>query len=175
MMQLHDILLPTLRNGLTTLAGLLDRAVEAADADRLAGARLAADMLPLASQVRFVAAQPHEFIARLSGRPMPDPLDTAADLAGMKAQVAESLARMADADTAAIDADPDGAIAFSVPMGITFELTRAGYVRDWALPQFYFHLVTAYAILRANGVELGKRDYVPHMLAHARMTAPAEA
>lgn len=42
------------------------------------------------------------------------------------------------------------------------------YARDWALPQFYFHLVTAYALLRSQGVQLGKTDYVPHMFGYLR-------
>ena len=56
---------------------------------------------------------------------------------------------------------------------MTFDLTAEGYVRDWALPQFYFHLMTAYAILRANGVPLGKIDYVPYMMRYLRPAAPA--
>ena len=52
--------------------------------------------------------------------------------------------------------------------GMVFDLTAEQYVRDWALPQFYFHLMTAYAILRAEGIELGKADYVAHMFAYLR-------
>ena len=55
-------------------------------------------------------------------------------------------------------------IAHELPNGMIFDLTAEQYARDWALPQFYFHLNTAYAILRANGVALGKADYVTHML-----------
>ncbi len=47
-------------------------------------------------------------------------------------------------------------------------MTGEQYARDWALPQFYFHAITAYAILRHHGVDLGKADYVPHMLAYVR-------
>lgn len=51
---------------------------------------------------------------------------------------------------------------------MTFEMNGFEYVRDWALPRFYFHLVTAYGILRHNGVEIGKADYVGHMFAYLR-------
>jgi hypothetical protein len=49
-----------------------------------------------------------------------------------------------------------------------FDLTAEQYVRDWTLPQFYFHLMTAYAILRSAGVDLGKADYVAHMFPYLR-------
>ena len=51
---------------------------------------------------------------------------------------------------------------------MTFDLTAEQYARDWALPQFYFHVMTAYAILRAQGVALGKADYITHMFAYLR-------
>jgi hypothetical protein len=53
-------------------------------------------------------------------------------------------------------------------MGMIFDLTAEQYARDWALPQFYFHVMIAYAILRAEGVDLGKADYVAHMFAYLR-------
>ena len=66
------------------------------------------------------------------------------------------------------------AIAHDLPIGITFDLTAIQYVRDWTLPQFYFHVMIAYAILRAEGIELGKADYVAHMFAYLRPgTMPA--
>jgi hypothetical protein len=53
-------------------------------------------------------------------------------------------------------------------MGLTFDLTKEQFARDWALGQFYFHIMAAYAILRKEGVEIGKRDYVPHMFGYLR-------
>lgn len=49
-----------------------------------------------------------------------------------------------------------------------FDMTGEQYARDWALPQFYFHIVIAYAILRNQGIQIGKADYVPHMFAYLR-------
>jgi len=49
-----------------------------------------------------------------------------------------------------------------------FDLTAEQYVRDWTLPQFYFHVMAAYTILRAQGVALGKADYVAHMFPYLR-------
>jgi len=51
---------------------------------------------------------------------------------------------------------------------MVFDLTAEEYARDWAIGQFYFHVMTAYAILRAQGVALGKADYIPHLLPRLR-------
>jgi hypothetical protein len=69
--------------------------------------------------------------------------------------------------------DPATPIAHALPQGMVFDLTAEQYVRDWALPQFYFHVMTAYAILRAQAVELGKVDYVAHMFPYLRPAPPA--
>ncbi len=64
------------------------------------------------------------------------------------------------------------AIEIPMPnMSIAFHMNGAEYLRDWALPNFYFHLVTAYDILRREGVQLGKRDYMSQVAQYARPTA----
>ena len=68
----------------------------------------------------------------------------------------------------ALDVDPATPIAHTLPAGMVFDLTAEQYARDWALPQFYFHVMIAYAILRAQGVDLGKADYVAHMFPYLR-------
>jgi uncharacterized protein len=60
-------------------------------------------------------------------------------------------------------------VALELPNGMAFDMVGATFVRDWALPQFYFHAVTAYAILRHKGVKLGKPDYVGHMMPYRRL------
>ena len=54
---------------------------------------------------------------------------------------------------------------------MAFDMTGSEYALNWVIPQFYFHLTTAYSILRHNGVPLGKADYVPHMLTYLRKPA----
>jgi uncharacterized protein len=68
----------------------------------------------------------------------------------------------------ALDGDEDRPVAHEIPNGMIFDLTAGQYARDWALPQFYFHLMAAYAILRSEGVALGKADYIPHMFSFIR-------
>ena len=74
----------------------------------------------------------------------------------------------------ALDADASGrsdgerAVELDLPIGMTFDMTADQFARDWALGQFMFHAIAAYAILRKEGVEIGKADYVPHMFAYLR-------
>jgi len=89
-------------------------------------------------------------------------------IADARARIAETISIVEAAAADAPEIDPATPIAHALPQGMIFDLTAEQYVRDWALPQFYFHLMTAYAILRAQDVELGKADYVAHMFAHLR-------
>lgn len=68
---------------------------------------------------------------------------------------------------------PERPLSHALPNSLIFDLTAEQYVRDWAIPQFYFHVMAAYAILRSSGIELGKADYVQHMFAYARPEAMA--
>jgi hypothetical protein len=175
-MNTHTLLLPLLGNGLTALAAQLEKAAAfvregGIDEAALVGARLAPDMFPLTDQVRFTCLQADEAVVRLTGGDVGAPPPAEASLAGFAGQIAATRARVAQADPVAIDADPDGPIVLTLGNGLVFDLTRETYVRDWVLPQFAFHSVTAYAILRHAGVPIGKPDYVPHMYAYLR--APA--
>jgi hypothetical protein len=175
---LYDMTVPAYQNGLRALSAQLDKAL-AWGADNGVGelqfiaARLAPDMFPLASQVRFSCQQAIQAATRIGAPGAPQFADDATDFAGLQAQLAETLAWLDTVDAAAIDADPGRAVGFDLPNGMAFDMTAATYVRDWAQPQYYFHLVAAYAILRHMGVPLGKVDYVNYMLAYLRPgTAP---
>lgn len=176
---LFEMTIPAYRNGLRALSAQLDKAL-AWGADNNIGelqlvvARLAPDMFPLASQVRFSCLQALQPPARLGAAGAPELTDDATDFAGLQTQIATTLAWLDTVDAAAIDADPDRPVSFDLPNGMTFDMTARTYVRDWAQPQFYFHVVAAYAILRHMGVPLGKVDYVGYMMGYLRPgTAPA--
>lgn len=181
-MQLTDLLVPTYRNTLRMLLGLLDNAeaeLGDAKAEALLTARLAPDMFPLATQIRFACLQAQEAPLRLLEQPL-DGLDgllnegrnagdTPGTLADARARIDEALGFLDGLAEDALDQAPaDQMMELSLPIGITFNLTRDQFVRDWALSQFYFHVMTTYAILRNAGVEIGKRDYVPHMFGYIR-------
>ena len=175
---LYDTTVPAYRNGLRALSAQLDKAL-AWGADNGVGelqlivARLAPDMFPLAAQIRSSCLQALQPPSRLGATGAPTLPDDASDFSGLQAQIASTLAWLDSVDAATIDADPDRPVSFDLPNGMVFDMTARAYVRDWAQPQFYFHLVAAYSILRHMGVPLGKADYVGYMLAHLRSgTAP---
>lgn len=176
---LYDITVPAYANGLRALSAQLAKALAwGAENDvgelQLIVARLAPDMFPLAAQVRFTCLQAMQPPTRLGAPGAPALTDDATDFVGLQAQIAATLAWLETVDAALLDSDPERPIAFDIPNGMAFDMTARTYIRDWAQPQFYFHLVAAYSILRHMGVPLGKADYVGYMMSYLRPgTAPA--
>jgi len=186
--KLLDVLVPTYVQLLGALSAWLGKAEERLPegvAETLMAARLAPDMFPLSTQVRFACVQALEGMFRLQDQAFPPSVMELLDegrngavspgtIADARARIAETLAIVEAVAADARDMDPATPIAHTLPQGMVFDLTAQQYVRDWALPQFYFHIMAAYAILRAQGVELGKADYVAHMFAYLRPgTMPA--
>jgi uncharacterized protein len=188
-MQLTSLLIPALSNQLQAVSGWLDKAEAFAaergeSPDKLLTLRLAADMFPLTTQLRFMAFQAQEPVYRLRGEAVPESVlevrqegrdggERPGTWADARARVAEAADFLATVGPHDFDAEGDKPIAHDLPMGVIFDLTGDQYVRDWALPQVAFHQMIAYAILRQAGVPLGKVDYLPHMLAYVRPgTAP---
>lgn len=174
---LHDLIIPAYLHGLRALSGQLEKAL-AWGADNGVGegqfiaSRLAPDMFPLATQVRFTCMQAVQAPTRLGATGAPALAEDAADFAGLQAQIAETIAWLGGLAPEALGADGDRPIGFDLPNGMAFDMTADTYIRDWAQPQFYFHLVAAYAVLRHLGVPLGKADYVGYMMQYLR---PADA
>lgn len=181
-MSLTQLLVPTYTQMLQALSGWLNKAqvqLPQADAEALLSARLAPDMFPLSTQIRFACVQVHEAACRLRGQAFPESLgellnegrnagERPGSLADVQARIDEAIALLNSLAPDVLDADSARPIAHELPNGMVFDLTAEQYARDWSLAQFYFHLMTAYAILRSQNVELGKADYIPHMLAHLR-------
>lgn len=172
-MSLYDLFAPAFLQMLRTLAAQLDKAEAHAatakfDMAVLLSARLAPDMFPLAEQIRFVCMQAIGPVDRLAKADRPAPDLSGAELHQLRAHLDATIAYVEGASANEINASADAAIELALPNGMTFDMTGWTYIRDWAQPQFYFHLVTAYAIMRHNGVDLGKADYVPHMMKYLR-------
>jgi len=179
---LPDMLVPTYVQTLTALSAWLGKAEAHAfrqDADALMSARLAPDMFPLSTQIRFACVQALEGLCRLQGEDFPDLHEVllnegrnAGEHPGSitegRARIEETLDVVSGMASRLSDVAPETPIAHVLPNGIIFDLTAEQYVRDWALPQFYFHVMIAYAILRAAGVDLGKADYVAHLFPFVR-------
>lgn len=171
-MRLQELVLPSFAQMLDALVGQLAKARRWAEedgraVDGLLSARLAPDMLPLASQIQFACTQAEEARARLLGE-APVTVEAPASFLEADALLRRTAERLGAAAASDRELDEGRAVEIALPTGMVFDLSLAESVRSWSLPQFYFHLVTAYAILRHAGVELGKADYVPHMLGFRR-------
>lgn len=188
-MTLNDTLVPTYLQMLKALSAWLGKAAEQLPTDRAAAimnARLAPDMFPLFTQVCFTCVQAQEGVSHLRQQSLPASLATLRDegvnagsgaqtIADAQALIAEAISIVETASAGIPELASDTAVAHTLPNGMIFDLNAEQYVRDWALPQFYFHLMAAYAILRAEGVNLGKADYSAHMFGLIRpgtMAAP---
>nr|BFD41271.1 DUF1993 domain-containing protein [Pseudomonas sp. FFPRI_1] len=171
-MSIYAVTVPCFAQMLRALSTLLAKGEERArelgfDPQNLLDARLAPDMHNLAAQVRFTCTQAREAVQRLSGQPVTT-LAAPASMAEAKVLIESTLTFLAAADRRLIDSSDRRAVAIELPNAIVFDMTGEEYALNWATPQFYFHLVTAYNILRHNGVPLGKAEYVQHMFAYMR-------
>ncbi|WP_241696491.1 DUF1993 family protein [Stenotrophomonas sp. SAM-B] len=171
-MSIHQVNICGFAQMLRALRGQLDKADAHAlttgySSRDLLSARLAADMYPLAKQIQFACTQAREAVCRLTGQPLPV-LCTPGDMDQTRELIDETLDHLAAADAAQIDAGASLDVAIELAGGLAFDMKGSEYAANWATPQFYFHLITAYNILRHNGVPLGKADYVPHMFAWMR-------
>ena len=151
--------------GLTALAAVLDKAEAHASARKidplvLTSWRLAPDMFGLARQVQIAADQAKNGSARLAGVEPPRYEDNETTLAQLKERIAKTTAFLKTLDPAAIDAAADRDVTFPLGPDNKGHMKSRDYLNHFVLPNFYFHLTVAYAILRRCGVELGKRDFL---------------
>ena len=157
--------LPPLLTGLEALSAVLDEgeafaAAKKIDASVLLGTRLAPDMFALTRQVQVACDLAKNCCARLAGVEPPRFEDNETNIAQLKERIAKTVAYVKSLDTAAIDASAEREIVF--PMGGTNKgkMKGADYLGWFLVPNVYFHLTSAYAILRHCGVEVGKRDFL---------------
>lgn len=162
--------LATYTNMLGTLDHLVTKAEGHEKGEALLQARLAKDMFPLATQLRFLCNMPGEALARLTGLDFTSSDVDPANFAEARDRIAATKAMVAAADPATWPAASD-TVEFTLPNGMAFAMQAHEYCRDWATPQFYFHLMAAYAILRAEGLAIGKIDYVGYMLKYMKQPA----
>ncbi|WP_237154615.1 DUF1993 domain-containing protein [Oryzibacter oryziterrae] len=120
--------------------------------------RLCADMFPLTRQVQIACDHAKGATARLSGSENPKFEDTEATFAELQARIEKTLAFVKSVPADKIDGQEERPINISFP-GMSLDFTGQDYLLHYALPNFYFHVTTAYAILRHAGVPLGKADY----------------
>ncbi len=157
--------LPSFEIGFSALSAILDKAEAFAaakkiDASVLLNARLAPDMFPLVRQVQVATDLAKNGAARLAGVEPPRYEDDEKTFGELKARLAKTTAFLKTLDSKQIDAAYDHPITF--PLGPTNKGQMRGddYLNHFVLPNVYFHLAAAYAILRHNGLEIGKQDFL---------------
>ena len=129
------------------------------DAAVYLGARLAPDMLPFTKQIQITCDGAKFCVARLAGIDGPKFDDTETTLAELRERVNATAAFIESVPAAKIDGSEDKDITIPRRDG-SMTMKGEAYLKHYAMPNFYFHITTAYALLRHNGVEIGKMDYL---------------
>jgi hypothetical protein len=149
---------------LTAASNVLDKAAAHAEAKKidpsvLLATRIFPDMFPLSRQIQIATDQAKGGAARLAGLEVPKYEDNEKTIDELKARIAKTIAFVQSIDAAKIDGTEDKDL--KIPLGPTERAFKGqAYLINFVLPNFYFHLTTAYNILRHCGVEIGKRDYL---------------
>jgi uncharacterized protein len=161
---MHALSVDLFAQSLGNLALLLGKAESSAaqrkfDPAVLLSARLAPDMLPFTRQVQIACDIAKNSVARLAGQEPPRFEDNETTIEQLRARIARTVDFLKSVPASALEASDTRAI--KVPVGErTLEFEGLDFLRRWAIPNVFFHVVTAYDILRHNGVELGKRDFL---------------
>ncbi len=164
---IYDLTIPVLTRGLTNLSAILDKASAHAAAKKfdpavLGQARLFPDMFPLTRQVQITCDTAKGAAARLAGVEIPKHEDDEVSLDDLKHRIGKTLDFVKSIKADQMKGAEGRAIELKFP-NRTLTFTGLSYLADFVLPNFYFHASITYALLRANGVEIGKMDYLGPM------------
>jgi hypothetical protein len=164
-MSMSNASIPVFEIGLNALSSILDTAetyaaAKSIDPTVLLSARLFPDMFTFTRQVQSACDQAKNGGARLAGIDPPRYEDNEKTIAELKARIAKTIAFVKTLDAKKIDESADREITFPLGPNNRGHMKGADYLNHFALPNFYFHLTTAYDILRHCGVEIGKRDFL---------------
>lgn len=162
---MYSISAPTFVRMLGNLQTWLDKAqahaeVRKFDPNNFIGLRLAPDMLPLNRQVQIASDAAKGCMARLAGAEMPAWEDNESTLADLRARAQKTIDYVKSFSAAQIDGSEGREITIQRRTSEPLKFDGETFLKHYALPNFYFHLTTAYALLRHGGVEVGKSDYL---------------
>jgi hypothetical protein len=162
---MHAASVPLFQQMLTALGGVLAKA-ETFAADRkiepaaLLQARLFPDMFPLARQVQIACDFAASVSARLAGAEVPTYDSGDSTFADLQQRIDATLAFLGGLDAARFDGSEERELVLRPGTPKERRIGGQAYLLAYGLPQFFFHVTTAYALLRHNGVEIGKKDYM---------------
>ncbi|WP_333903360.1 DUF1993 domain-containing protein [Achromobacter insolitus] len=162
---MHSASVPVLTQMLSALSDVLKKAETHAteksiDPQAYLGARLFPDMFPLSRQVQIASDFARGIASRLAGAEVPSWPDSEASFAGLQALIAKTLEHLASFGPEQFERSEAREIVLRPGTPKEKKLNGSAYLLHYGLPQFFFHVTTAYDILRHNGVEIGKRDYM---------------
>lgn len=157
--------LPVFTTMLRNLSHILSKAAAHADAKKFDPAallqyRLAPDMLPFTRQILIACDAAKNGVARISGVEAPRFEDNESTFPELQERIRKTIEYLGTVPASKIDGTEDKEVTFPAGRDKTRTMTAEAYLKHWALPNFFFHITTAYVILRHNGVELGKADYL---------------
>jgi hypothetical protein len=161
---MHAMSIGTFVPNLEHLSTFLEKGLAHATAKKfepsvLVNARLAPDMFPLSRQIQIACDSAKNGSARLAGQEAPRFEDKEASIEELRTRIARTIEYLKGIAASAFDGSEDRDIKIPVRER-TLEMKGLPYLQTWALPNFYFHVVASYAILRHNGVEIGKNDFL---------------
>jgi hypothetical protein len=161
---LYEASAPVFARALSNVDAWLDKALaDGKNEAALMQARLAPDMRPFPAQIQMASDSAKNAIARLAGIEAPSLPDTEASFAELKDRCRRTVTFIEGVDRSALDGAEDREVVLKFPNGMGYRFSGRDYLTGFALPNFYFHVTTAYALLRANGVALGKPDFLRHL------------
>lgn len=161
---MHAVSAPVFVRMLNNLSSILARAEQQAkakgyDPTVLLNARLAPDMFALTRQVQIATDHAKGCVARLAGHQVEAIEDTETTFAELQGRIKKVLGIVEGYKPEQFEGSETREITIKIP-NAELKFTGLDYVNQWAMPNFYFHLTMAYAILRHNGIELGKKDFL---------------
>ena len=162
--QLYDLTVPVFLRGFSAMSAFLAKgeafaAEKGIDPAELLTARLYEDMAPLTGQVQRASDAAKFTVVRVGGVENVAMADDETTFAALRERIAKTVAFLEAVPRDAIDGKEDAPVKLTTPRA-TFDFTGRSYVQNFVLPNFYFHMTTAYGILRHKGVPIGKLDFL---------------
>jgi len=160
---IYDASVPIFVNALSNMRSWLDKAAQEKNELELMEARLAPDMRPFPAQYQMASDSAKNALARLTGTEAPSMPDTEKDFSQLKDRCDRTIEYLKRFDARSLEGSDEREVVLKFPNGAGYRFLGGPYLAGFALPNFFFHATTAYAILRNAGVSLGKPDFLQHL------------
>ncbi len=162
---MHSASVPVFVRVLTAQLAWMDKAQAHAEArkfspDNYLALRLAPDMLPFPKQIQIACDQAKACVARLAGQEVPKWDDNEATFDELRARIRKTIDYVQSVPAAQVDGSDAREILVPTRQGEPLRFTGEAYLKHYVLPNFYFHVTTAYALLRQAGADIGKKDFL---------------